>query len=314
LDERQKLHEGKVDRINAEYRYLHPAHGERWLHHSARFAGRSATGNGIRTYGVLRDITGRKQAEAELQRLRLHLWHADRVAHTGAITASLAHELNQPLTAILSNAQAGLRFMDAGKLDLEETRAILKDIVQDDKRAGAVISGLRNMLRRRETQHERINLADTVEEVLGLFRSELVGQQIELGLRLGRDCFVMADKGQVQQVILNLVMNAVQAMQNQPADQRRLEVSLAPTGTGEARLAVCDAGPGIPEDEQGKLFEAFWTTKSHGLGIGLHISRSIIESHGGRLSFTNNADRGATFSFTLPLATKAGDSRLAGAP
>jgi PAS domain S-box-containing protein len=309
LEARQKLHEGKVERYDLEYRYLHPVEGQKWLHHVGRVATRDAAGHWIRAFGVVRDITERKRAETELQRLRLQLWHTDRVAQTGAITASLAHELNQPLTAILSNAQAGLRFMDSGKLDLEEMRAILTDNVHDDKRAGAVISGLRNMLRRKETQRERINLADAVDEVLVLVHSELVEQQVELRQRLAPATLVMADKGQLQQVILNLVMNAVQAMQNQPADERRLELMLTQTETGEARLAVCDSGPGIPEEQQGKLFEAFWTTKNQGLGIGLHISRSIIESHGGRLSFANRPDRGATFSITLPLATKAGDSR-----
>jgi PAS domain S-box-containing protein len=431
LEERQRLHEGKVERYDVEYRYLHPAQGQKWLHHVGCVATRHADGRWIRAFGVVRDITERKRlleqlrsaagewqttfdsindlmmildceyrilrvnaatvqffgqprerivgsncftlmhgascpvdgcpcqksfqtkrrselelfhtgsgkwllistdpirdtagevigaihvgrdiserkrAEEELQRLRLHLWHTDRVAQTGAITASLAHELNQPLTGILSNAQAGLRFMDGANPDLEEIRAILTDIVHDDKRAGAVISGLRNMLRRKETQRERINLADTIEEVLVFMHSELVDQQIELRLRLEPDCLVLADQGQLQQVILNLVMNAVQAMHAQPAEQRRLELTLRRSNTNEVLVAVRDSGPGIPEDQQGKLFEAFWTTKNHGLGIGLHISRSIVESHVGRLSFTNNPDQGATFSFTLPLAVPAGPS------
>jgi PAS domain S-box-containing protein len=273
---------------------------------------RDADGKVIGAVHVGRDINDRKRAEEELQRLRLHLWHTDRVAQTGAITASLAHELNQPLTAILSNAQAGLRFMDAGNPDLAEIRAILTDIVHDNKRAGAVISGLRSMLRRRETERERIDLAETIGEVLVFVHSELVGQQVEVHQRLEPDSLVLADKGQVQQVILNLVMNAVQAMQDQPADRRRLTLTLTRTHTGEALVALRDSGPGIPEEQQGKLFEAFWTTKNQGLGIGLHISRSIIESHGGRLSFTNNPDQGATFSFTLPIAMNAGDSRPTG--
>ena len=314
LEARQKLHEGRIERYDLEYRYLHPVQGQKWLHHVGRVATRDAAGHWIRAFGVVRDITGRKQADEELRRLRLQLWHADRVAQTGAITASLAHELNQPLTAILSNAQAGLRFMDAGNPDLAEIRAILTDIVQDDKRAGAVISGLRNMLRRKETQRERFNLAPTIEAVLVLVHSEVVGQQVELRERLAPDCLVLADKGQVQQVILNLVMNAMQAMQGQPACGRRLELTLTRTDAEEAWVAVRDSGPGVPENQQGKLFEAFWTTKNQGLGIGLHVSRSIIESHGGRLSFTNNPDRGATFSFTLPLATKAGDAQSTGAP
>jgi signal transduction histidine kinase len=171
------------------------------------------------------------------------------------------------------------------------------------------ISGLRAMLRRKDTQRERINPADTIEEVLVLMHSELVGQQVELREGLKPDCLVLADKGQLQQVILNLVMNAVQAMHAQPAEQRRLELTLRRTNTNEVLVAVRDSGPGIPENQQGKLFEAFWTTKNHGLGIGLHISRSIIESHGGRLSFGNNSDQGATFSFTLPLAMNAGPAR-----
>jgi two-component system sensor kinase FixL len=314
LEERQKMYDGKVEYYNIEYRYLHPAQGEKWIHHLAQVSARDATGRAIRVCGVVRDITQRMQAEAELQRLRLQLWHTDRVAQTGAITASLAHELNQPLTAILSNAQAGLRFMDGGNPDLGEIRAILTDIVHDDKRAGAVISGLRNMLRRKETARERINLADAMEEVLVLMHGELIAQQVELRQRLDPAYLVLADKGQLQQVILNLVMNAMQAMQDQPASQRRLELTLTRSNAGEALVAVRDSGPGIPEEQQGKLFEAFWTTKNQGLGIGLHISRSIIESHGGRLSFANNPDRGATFFFTLPLATNADASKPAVRP
>jgi C4-dicarboxylate-specific signal transduction histidine kinase len=275
---------------------------------------RDTAGKVIGAVHVGRDISERKRAEKELQRLRLQLWHADRVAQTGAITASLAHELNQPLTAILSNAQAGLRFMDGGNPDLGEIREILTDIAHDDKRAGAVISGLRNLLRRKETQHETVNLTHTIEEVLALMHSELVGQQIELRLRLEPDFLVQADKGQVQQVILNLAMNAVQAMLGQPTGRRRLELTSTRTNTGEAMVAVRDSGPGIPEEHQGKLFEGFWTTKHEGLGIGLPISRSIIESHGGRLSFANNADQGATFSFTLPLAPNPDSFRTASKP
>jgi two-component system sensor kinase FixL len=203
LEERQKMYEGN-ERYDIEYRYLHPAQGQKWIHHLGCVAARDATGRVLHVYGVVQDITDRKQTDEELQRLRLHLWHADRVAQTGAITASLAHELNQPLTAILSNAQAGLRFMDGGNPELGEIRAILTDIVQDDKRAGAVIGGLRNMLRRRETQRERINLRETIEEVLFLVHSELVGQQVELREGLDPDSPVLADQGQVQQVILNL--------------------------------------------------------------------------------------------------------------
>ena len=302
LDEREKLHDGRLDRLDGEYRYLHPTRGQRWIHHQARVAARNAAGRAVRTFGVLRDITAGKQAEAEMQRLRLQLWHADRVAQTGAITASLAHELNQPLTGILSTAQAGLRFMAAGNPAPGEIHGILTNIVHDTKRAGAVINGLRAMLRRKETQREPITLADTIQEAINLLHSEMIGRQVECRVHLESDFTVLADKAQIQQVLLNLVMNALEAMQDQPANQRRLELTLARTDSGEALVALRDSGPGIPEPQQQKLFEAFWTTKPQGLGIGLPISRSIIESHGGRLWFANNPDKGATFYFALPLA------------
>ena len=158
------------------------------------------------------------------------------------------------------------------------------------------------MLRRKETQREPITLADTIQEALNLLHSEMIGRQVECRLHLESDFTVLADKAQIQQVLLNLVMNALEAMQDQPADQRRLELTLTRTDTGEALVALRDSGPGIPEPQQQKLFEAFWTTKPQGLGIGLPISRSIIESHGGRLWFANNPDKGGTFYFALPLA------------
>jgi two-component system sensor kinase FixL len=249
--------------------------------------------------GFVRDMSERRRSEEQLLQLRQQLWHTDRVAQTGAITASLAHEINQPLAAILSNAQAGLRFMAGENFDREEIREILTDIVNDDKRAGAVISGLRTLLQRRETQREQIRLADTIQEVFTLLHGELLSRQVECSLRLESDCQVMADKPQIQQVILNLAMNAMEAMNDQPAGQRQLQVTLTHDSAGTAQVAVYNSGPGIPEDQQGKLFEAFWTTKEQGMGIGLPIARSIIESHGGRIWLASNPDRGVTFYLTL---------------
>ena len=250
---------------------------------------------------VHHDITAQKKAEAELQRLRLHSWHAHRVAQTGAIAASIAHELNQPLAAILSNAQAGARLMAGQEPDLDEIRAILKDIVYDDKRAAAVIAGLRAMLRRKETYRECLDLANSVREVLAMAHSEILAHDVDVDLRADPGISVSADSAQIQQVVLNLVMNAIEAMEGQPPDRRRLEISLSRTPDGGALLAVRDEGSGIPEDEQMKLFDAFWTTKPHGMGIGLPICRSIIESHGGHLWFANNVDHGVTFFVSLPL-------------
>ncbi len=260
---------------------------------------------------IHRNITGRKKAEEELQRLRMESWHAHRVAQTGAIAASLAHELNQPLAAILSNAQAGARLMNAAEPDLAEIREILEDIARDDKRAAAVIAGLRSMLRRKETYRESLDLATTAREVLALAHSELLARDVDVELGAEPGIRVSADSAQIQQVVLNLVMNAVEAMENQPSERRRLVISLSATPEGDALLAVRDRGTGISEDQHTKLFEAFWTTKPHGMGIGLPICRSIIESHGGRMWFANNEDHGVTFFVSLPLS---GERRPRGAP
>jgi C4-dicarboxylate-specific signal transduction histidine kinase len=258
---------------------------------------------------VHRDITVNKRAQAELEQLRAGNWHAHRVAQVGAIVASLAHELNQPLAAILGNAQAGTRLMASPEPDLDEIRAILADIVDDDKRAAAVIAGLRAMLRRKETQREQLDLAALVRQGLVLIRSELIAHGAEVELRAAPGSFVSADSAQVEQVILNLVMNAVEAMDGLPAQRRKLTITLGPAATDEVVLAIRDRGPGVPKQEQAKLFSAFWTTKKHGMGVGLPICRSIIESHGGHLWFANNEGEGATFFVSLPASPPSGRGR-----
>jgi PAS domain S-box-containing protein len=248
------------------------------------------------------DISARKKTEAELRRLRLDIWHAHRVSQTSAIAASLAHELNQPLAAILSNAQAGQQILSDPQPDLGEIRDILEDIVQDDKRAASVIVGLRAMMRRKETQREPVELGRLVEDVLTLVRNEFLQHAVSVALRLEGEAPLSADRAQLQQVILNLVMNAIEAMEEAPAGDRTLDISLARMPDAHALLAFRDRGEGIPADEQAKVFDSFWTTKSQGMGIGLPICRSIIESHGGQLWFETNEDRGVTFFVSLPLA------------
>ena len=250
---------------------------------------------------VHRDITERKKTEEELRRLRTDIWHAHRVAQTGAIAASLAHELNQPLAAILHNAQAGARMMAVPNPDLDEIREILADIVHDDKRAASVIVGLRAMLRRKETEHEKIDLGTTIREVLDLLRGELLAHDVEVDLQASSDYPLLADRAQIQQVVFNLVTNAIEAMEGQPAEQRRLEVSLTSPAAGSVQLAVRDRGRGIPASAQQHVFDAFWSTKSNGMGLGLPICRSIIESHGGHLWCANNESHGVTFFVSLPI-------------
>ena len=165
---------------------------------------------------VRRDVTDRKKSEVELARLRMDVWHAHRVAQTGAIAASLAHELNQPLAAILSNAQAGGRLLAGPDPDLDEIRDILADIVQDDKRAAGVIVGLRAMLRRKETQRERLDLEEAVRQVLDLLHGELIARDIQIEVQAAPGCSASVDRAQIQQVILNVVMNAFEAMESGP--------------------------------------------------------------------------------------------------
>jgi PAS domain S-box-containing protein len=275
------------------------------VYESLKFPLLDADGLPYALCGISSDVTAQRRTSEEMRLLRQSIWHADRVERTGAITSSLAHELNQPLMAILSNAQAGLRFLDREPPEVNEMRAILEDIVRDDKRASAVITGLRAMLKRQETHREHIDLGRAVEEVLDLMHSEFLTRGVEIHCEAAAGCLVLADKAQIQQVLLNLTMNAIEAMAAQPAGSRHLWLSVAVAG-GKIRVVVRDSGMGIPREALEKIFDGFFTTKSQGLGIGLAVCRSILESHGGRIWAENNADRGATFCFTLPPAREAG--------
>jgi PAS domain S-box-containing protein len=253
--------------------------------------------------GITTDITERHESERDLRALRRQVWHAERAARIGALNASIAHELNQPLTAILSNAQAGVRFLDSDEVDLVEFREILQDIARDSKRAGAIISGLRDLLRRRETPNEDLDMAEVIGNVLRLMHSEFVEEKVQLDSALVPDCHVHANRSQIQQVIINLLQNAVEAMQSTSVERRRLAVSLS-RHAGQVRVAVRDCGPGIAPDQLANIFTAFYTTKLHGLGLGLGVCQAIIEAHGSSLQVENNADCGATFSFSLPAIVK----------
>jgi nitrogen-specific signal transduction histidine kinase/CheY-like chemotaxis protein len=244
-----------------------------------------------------------RRREKELGRLTLLARHSDRVESVGAITASLAHDLRQPLAAILNNAQAALQFLKQDNPDLGEVREILNDIVLDNGRASAVLTGMNDMLRRRETRHDRMNLAAAIQETLALLHGEIVGQGVISRYTGENDCEVAADKARIQLVIVNLVTNAIEAMQNQPAHQRTMNVTLALAAPGLAQVTVNDSGPGIPEEKGRNLFDPFWKRNARGMGIGLPVCRSIIQAHGGRIWFVNSPDGGASFCFTLPLAT-----------
>jgi len=282
-----------------EYRIVPPGGEVRWIAlHGA--AGPDPADGRLRVQGVSIDVSARKQAEEEARRRQNELAHLSRVTMLGELSGSLAHELNQPLTAILSNAQAAQRFLEKGEFD--EIRDILADIVDEDRHAGEVIRRLRLLLRKGEVQFEPIEPAALVDDVVKLMRSDLVAHGVRMTTEIpGALPHVRGDRVQVQQVLVNLVSNACDAMSSREAEERLLTLSIHPDGPA-VRVSVADAGCGLAAEEVERIFEPFVTTKSLGMGLGLTVCRTIVSAHGGRLWASNNDGPGATFHFTLPVA------------
>jgi len=279
---------------------------ERWIAAKGQSVG-NAPGGAMRRMGALTDITARKKAELEAQRHRDELAHVSRVSMMGQLASALAHELNQPLGAILRNAEAAELFLQASPPDLHEVRAILADIRKDDRRAGEVIDRMRALLKRRESQWSALDLNSIVEEVAGLLRFDGEARRVKLTLELALSAPpIRGDRVQVQQVLLNLIINAMDAVNGCEAGKRCVAVRVRPRNA-EVEVAVSDAGHGIPAENLKRLFEPFFTTKPSGMGLGLAISHTIIQAHGGRLWAENNPDCGATFRFTLPIS---GEGRM----
>jgi C4-dicarboxylate-specific signal transduction histidine kinase len=246
------------------------------------------------------DISERKRMEREASLQRDELAHLSRVALLAELSGSLAHELNQPLTAILSNAQAGLRFMAHTPPDLEEVTRSLVNIVENDKRAGEVIRRLRAMLRKDPADHRPLEVNEVVQDVLRIIRSDLLNRSIELVLDLAPGLpLVDGDRVQLQQVLLNLVMNGSDAMEGMRKG-RRLTVRTRLLAPGQVEVAVSDLGTGIPEEDLERIFSPFVTSKAEGMGLGLAVCTTIVQSHGGKLWASNNPDGGATLSLSLP--------------
>jgi two-component system sensor kinase FixL len=251
---------------------------------------------------VFANALARKQGELEAQRLRQDLTHIGRVSALGELTASLAHELSQPLTAILSNAQTAQRLVAAEVVDLESVREILSDIVADDKRAAAVISGLRALIKKGEPELVPLDLNAIVGEVAWLLRSDTILRNVSMSLELAPDLpRVRGDRVQLQQVVLNLVLNGLEAMREPHAGARTLVIRTARDGAAALRVTVQDSGPGIAEKDLGHIFEPLYTTKSEGLGMGLAIVRTIVRAHGGTVGAENNPQGGASLHVTLPV-------------
>jgi len=261
-----------------------------------------SNGTAQQVLGASTDITQRKKIEIDLQEHRAELAHVARIATIGELAASLAHELNQPLTAILSNAQAALRFMTSKTIDLGEVREILQDIVNDNSRAGEVIRRMRAMVKKENLEFASLDLASVIGDVTALVHSDAILENVRISLQLDDDLPpVRGDRVQLQQVVLNLLLNAFDAMKERPADQREAKVQVQWQGAHFIQVAVSDSGTGLRGNALEKIFQPFYTTKRDGLGLGLSICRSIIDAHGGRLWAEKNHGPGATFYFTLPI-------------
>jgi two-component system sensor kinase FixL len=247
------------------------------------------------------DITERKRAEEALHRAQTELAHVTRVATLGEMTASIAHEVNQPLGAVVNNASACLRWLAGQAPNLEEARKSAALIIADGHRASEIISRIRALAKKAPPQKDWLDINETILEVIALARSEAQGNRIALQTQLSDDMpLILGDRIQLQQVILNLIINAIEAMSGVGEGPRELQVSSGKDDSQGALVAVRDSGPGLDPKSLDHLFTAFFTTKPKGMGMGLAISRSIIEAHGGRLWATANQLRGATFRFTLP--------------
>lgn len=261
------------------------------------------TSEGLFVLASVIDITERKRAELEAARQRNEMAHLSRVTMLGELSGSIAHELNQPLSAILSNAQAAQRVLAHDDADVAELRQILNDIVSEDKRAGEVIRRLRLWLKKGEVQQRSLEINDVVRDVLKLVRSDLVNQKVTVDCKLARDLpRIIGDSVQLQQVLLNLVVNACDAMTGCNTSERRLVIRTGiENGSSAVIVSITDSGSSIPEEKMEQIFEAFYTTKEKGMGLGLSVCLTIITAHQGKLWATNNTDRGATFHFSLPI-------------
>ncbi|PYL13140.1 MAG: hypothetical protein DMF48_00715 [Verrucomicrobia bacterium] len=293
------IHSGRD--FDFEYRLILPDGIVRWMsmRGSVQF---DDAGKPTRLLGISIDITERKQAELDAQRGRAELSHLSRVALIGEMSASIAHELNQPLAGILSNAAAGQRFMDKGDVNLREIREMLGDIIADGRRASDVVRGIRGMVKKKQVERRSVDLNEVVMEALRMVSPDAVLRSCQLETSLDANLPVIeGDPVQLQQVLLNLVINAFDAMRDTAPSKRKVFIATQSNGDGTVRASVRDHGVGIAEDMRDRLFDPFFSTKTEGLGMGLAIVRSIIEAHGGTITAENVDDCGARFEFALPV-------------
>lgn len=295
--------------VNVEFR-VGPRDGQvRWIVVHGGELERDPFGRPLRLRGVSLDITEHKRITAELQRQRAQLSHIQRVYALDQLSAALAHEINQPLGAILRNVDAAELLLRNNPTDLDEIRAIIADIKRDEQRAASVIQRLGTLMKRRELTVEALTVTDLIEPIVELLRGETEARPttllVEIPPGLPR---ISGDRVHLQQVVLNLMLNGLEAQDDGRREQRLLEVVASRPRRGTVEVAVIDRGKGIPEEQLPHLFEPFQTSKSSGIGIGLAISKTIVELHGGRIWGENNPEGGATFRFTLRTAEMVGES------
>jgi PAS domain S-box-containing protein len=265
------------------------------------------------SFACCRDLSEKRATEQALRRANdelellvsqrtAELAHVARLATTGEMAAGLAHELNQPLYAVHNFAQGALRRLEAGSLDRESLLGVLGEIAHESQRAAEVIRSMRRYVAKREPQRAETDLCELVGSVARLLAAEAERRQCAIDVRLAESLpVVLCDSIQIKQVLVNLILNGMEAMKDSPPSERRICVGAEQVDEGRVRLSVSDRGVGLPAGDAERVFNAFFTTKADGIGLGLTISRTIVQSHGGRLDVRPNADRGVTFRFELPI-------------
>lgn len=294
--------------MDIEYRIYHPDGSLRYVHHIAQTT-LNTSGEVLRQVGTIHDITDRRRAEDEARQMHDRIAHFGRISTMGEMAAGIAHEVNQPLTAIATYAQACQRLIGTGEFSADEIAEALAHIGAQALRAGEVIRRLRTFVKNREVRRELIEANRLLEDVLTLAQTDARHNGVHISLEAApRSPLVQADAVQIQQVILNLVRNSIDAMQGVPESRRQIVLRTHVDAEGDVEFMVADRGPGVDPSAAADVFNPFFTTKPGGMGLGLSISRSIIRAHGGKLWCTANPGGGARFFFTLPAITASAGS------